>query len=227
MLSRGFLKQWARSFVAPKSTLNFRSFSLAVDQLLNPDDHPKDILVKNIPFSTEKESLLELFRSCGTITKIDLPTYPDGRGVGSCIVSFTTSEAATAALAHDGIDFKGRWIKVNLNNTLKPRGCKQVFIGNLSYETNEDSVRKFFEICGKVIGVRLAQDGATGKFRGFGHVEFEDTTSVDEAMLLNGTDISGRTIRVSYARAKEHGGKGVKNGGRVKHGGRQRKRRDN
>lgn len=224
MISRGFLKQWTRTVMAPKSTLKLRTFSSAVDALMNPANGLKEIIVKNIPFTTQEECVRDLFDSCGTITNIDIPTYPDGRGVGSCVVSFTTSEAATAALAHDGLDFNGRWMKVKLNGQyerqdhVKPQGCRQIFIGNLHYGTDEESVQEVFGNCGEIISVRLAQDHETGKFRGFGHVEFADTASVDEAMNLNGADICGRSVRISYARARQPrtGGEyGEKHGGKV------------
>jgi nucleolin len=81
----------------------------------------------------------------------------------------------------------------------KPDGCTTVFIGNLSYQINEDEVYEFFSTCGNIKEIRWNQ----GDFKGYGWVEFDDTNSPDEAMKLNGKDLAGRAIRIDYAAPKK------------------------
>ncbi len=47
-----------------------------------------------------------------------------------------------------------------------------VFVGNLTFTTDEDSLRDVFSDCGNIVSVRIARDRESGKSRGFGHVEF-------------------------------------------------------
>ncbi|RLO00107.1 hypothetical protein DYB28_010882, partial [Aphanomyces astaci] len=63
----------------------------------------------------------------------------------------------------------------------KPEGCLSIFVGNLSWNIDEDTLRATFEHCGPIESVRLATDRETGDFRGFGHVDFGTSNSVPAA----------------------------------------------
>ncbi len=78
-----------------------------------------------------------------------------------------------------------------------------IYVGNLPYQTTEDDLRASFENFGEVISVRIIQDRATGRSKGFGFVEMPDEESAETAIAaLNGKDFSGRNIRVNQARPK-------------------------
>ncbi len=94
----------------------------------------------------------------------------------------------------------------------KPEGCCTVFCGNLSWNIDEDSLREAFQECGEISQVRFATDRETGDFKGFGHIEFVETESADNAIAMAGTDILGRAVRVDYAADRRGGGGGF--GGR-------------
>lgn len=55
--------------------------------------------------------------------------------------------------------------------------------------------------------MRFAKDRDTGEFRGFGHVEFEESDACEKAVAMRGTEICGRAVRVDYA-AQSRRGKG-------------------
>ncbi|ACI64177.1 predicted protein, partial [Thalassiosira pseudonana CCMP1335] len=74
-----------------------------------------------------------------------------------------------------------------------------VFVGNLSFHIDEDTVRETFKDCGEIASVRFAEDRETGAFKGFGHVEFVESEATDKAVELAGMDVMGRAIRVDYA----------------------------
>lgn len=78
----------------------------------------------------------------------------------------------------------------------------RLFVGNLSWETTADSLRRAFEAGGhKVNDVHIVLDRETGRPRGFGFVELADSNGAQDAMAqMDGIDVDGRPIRISEAR---------------------------
>ncbi|KAK7347346.1 hypothetical protein VNO80_21876 [Phaseolus coccineus] len=87
----------------------------------------------------------------------------------------------------------------------------KLFIGGVSFSTDEQSLREAFSKYGEVVDARIIMDRETGRSRGFGFVTY---TSVEEAssaiQALDGQDLHGRPIRVNYAneRTRGYGGGG-------------------
>lgn len=80
---------------------------------------------------------------------------------------------------------------------------KNIFVGNLSFNTSEDALRQLFEAYGQVDRVSILTDRETGRSRGFGFVEMTNAEEGDKAIAaLNGTQLDGRTLNVNEARPK-------------------------
>ncbi len=80
---------------------------------------------------------------------------------------------------------------------------KNIFVGNLSFNTDEDELRQLFEVYGQVDRVSIMTDRDTGRSRGFGFVEMASNEDGEKAIAaLNGTQVGGRTINVNEARPK-------------------------
>ncbi|MDR0397735.1 MAG: RNA-binding protein [Candidatus Nomurabacteria bacterium] len=95
---------------------------------------------------------------------------------------------------------------------------QNLFIGSLSYDTTDDSLKAFFESVGEVKSARVITDRDSGRSRGFGFVEYEDSENNQKAIdELNGKSLDGREITVSLAQPKGEGGN---RGGRSFGGGR-------
>ena len=92
---------------------------------------------------------------------------------------------------------------------------KNIFVGNLSFNTGEDELRQLFESYGQVDRVSIMTDRDTGRSRGFGFVEMANNEDGEKAITaLNGSQVGGRTINVNEARPKtERGGGGGGYGG--------------
>jgi cold-inducible RNA-binding protein len=95
---------------------------------------------------------------------------------------------------------------------------KNIFVGNLDFNTAEDELRKLFEAYGQVDRITILTDRDTGRSRGFGFVEMTNAEEGDKAIAaLNGTQIGGRTLNVNEARPKTErsggGGKDHRGGG--------------
>lgn len=94
---------------------------------------------------------------------------------------------------------------------------KNIFVGNLSFNTNEDELRQLFEAYGQVDRVSIMTDRDTGRSRGFGFVEMSNGEDGEKAIAaLNGSQVGGRTLNVNEARPKPErsGGGGRDRGGR-------------
>jgi RNA recognition motif-containing protein len=87
---------------------------------------------------------------------------------------------------------------------------RRVYVGNLAWDTTEDSLRSVLARDGRTVrNVEIKTDTTTGRSRGFA---FVDLGSEDEAQAaiaaLNGTELDGREIRVSPAKDKRAGSGG-------------------
>jgi RNA recognition motif-containing protein len=101
---------------------------------------------------------------------------------------------------------------------------KNIFVGNLNFNTGEDDLRQLFEQYGQVDRVSIMTDRDTGRSRGFGFVEMTNAEDGEKAIAaLNGTDLGGRTLNVNEARPKAEragGGGGGRGRDRGDRGGR-------
>ncbi|KAJ4974733.1 hypothetical protein NE237_007907 [Protea cynaroides] len=76
----------------------------------------------------------------------------------------------------------------------------KLFIGGLSYSTDDQSLREAFGAYGEVIEARVIMDRETGRSRGFGFVSFTSGEEASSAIqALDGQDLHGRRVRVNYA----------------------------
>ena len=93
---------------------------------------------------------------------------------------------------------------------------KNIFVGNLDFNTSEDELRQMFEVHGQVDRVSIMTDRDTGRSRGFGFVEMTSGEDGEKAIAaLNGTQVNGRTLNINEARPKTErtGGGGRDRGG--------------
>ena len=83
----------------------------------------------------------------------------------------------------------------------------RIYVGNLSFQATEESLREAFAQHGEVEEVAIITDRDTGRSRGFAFVTMSDDEQAQAAIeALNGTDLEGRTISVNEARPKTGGG---------------------
>jgi cold-inducible RNA-binding protein len=103
---------------------------------------------------------------------------------------------------------------------------KNIFVGNLDFNTSEEELRHLFEPYGQVDRVSILTDRETGRSRGFGFVEMASSEDGEKAIAaLNGSQLGGRTLNINEARPKAErasSGGGRDRGGRGGGGGRNR-----
>ena len=172
-----------------------------------------ELFVNNLSYKTTDESLKNYFSKYGEVesTKI-VYDKESGRpkGVGFCKFC-DASSAAEAIKDNDNLFLDGRPISVSYSNDKKGsakvrksnfkgdrnyQGEKfSVFIGNLSFKTNEDGIKNLFEDCGKIIDIRIAKT-EEGRPRGFAHVDFDSNEGVLNALEKSGYKLDGRELRI-------------------------------
>ena len=185
-----------------------------------------ELFVNNLSYNTTDESLRNYFSKYGEIesTKI-VHDKETGRpkGVGFCKFC-DPSSAAKALKDNDNLFLDGRPISVSYSNDKKGsakvrksnfkgdrnyQGEKySIFIGNLSFKTNEDGIKNVFEDCGKIIDIRIAKT-QEGKPRGFAHVDFDSNEAVENALEKSGYKLDGRELRIDRTTNKPSNTKGV------------------
>jgi len=83
----------------------------------------------------------------------------------------------------------------------------KLFVGGLSWDTNDQSLAAAFEGFGTVVEAKVIADRDTGRSRGFGFVTFSAPAEAETAIAeMDGKDLDGRSIRVNHAEDKQRGG---------------------
>jgi RNA recognition motif-containing protein len=98
---------------------------------------------------------------------------------------------------------------------------KKIFVGNLAWKVDDQELENMFAKYGEVHSAKVISDRETGRSRGFGFVEMDDSAADDAIEGLNGVEIDGRDLRVNEAndRPERSGGGGNRGGGGGSRGG--------
>jgi heterogeneous nuclear ribonucleoprotein A1/A3 len=92
--------------------------------------------------------------------------------------------------------------------------ANKLFVGGLSWNTNDELLRDAFSMHGEVIEAKVLTDRDTGRSRGFGFVTMASADQMHAAIAaLDGSTLDGRSIRVNQAEDKPRGGGGGGGGG--------------
>eukprot|EP01118_Nematostelium_gracile_P007206 TRINITY_DN2334_c0_g1_i2.p1 TRINITY_DN2334_c0_g1~~TRINITY_DN2334_c0_g1_i2.p1 ORF type:complete len:362 (+),score=128.65 TRINITY_DN2334_c0_g1_i2:88-1173(+) len=209
-----------------------------------PNSASARVFVGNLSYSIDDDSIKQAFAEIGEVRNVEwLTDKTTGKFYGCGFLTFETPEIASQALSLNGTDVLGRPMKVEpessrqgnkkapapFNSTKplsqKPEGCTTVFLGNLSFQIQDENIYELFQDCGEISQIRWLNDKETGNFKGCGFVEFVDSESTAKAVAHNGEDVMGRTIRIDYSESKpkdqnQRGGGGQR-GGRGGRGGKR------
>jgi len=82
--------------------------------------------------------------------------------------------------------------------------ANKLYVGCLSYDTTEDTLKEYFSAAGTVQSVTVIKDKFSGKSKGFGFVEMASDEEAQKAIeMFNGQEFEGRTLKVNEARPME------------------------
>ncbi|MBI1971244.1 MAG: RNA-binding protein [Candidatus Wildermuthbacteria bacterium] len=92
--------------------------------------------------------------------------------------------------------------------------AKKLYVGGLSYDTAEDTLKNFFAGAGTVESAAIITDKASGRSKGFGFVEMSTEEEAQKAIeMFNGKELDGRTLTVNEARPMQPRDRGGFGGG--------------
>ena len=79
----------------------------------------------------------------------------------------------------------------------------KLFVGSLPWSVDDEELKQTFESQGTVVSAKVIKDRDTGRSRGFGFVEMENSTDAQNAIqALNNSELNGRNIVVNEAKSR-------------------------
>jgi len=194
------------------------------------DQETKNVFVGKLSWNVDNDWLAQEFSSCGEVESAHVQMDRNtGRSRGFGYVHFTSADAVEKALAMDGKEIDGRPIRVDKSTSLDKKTVIEkraqafgdqhsppssvLFVGNLSFGANEDTLWETFGEHGDIKSVRIPTDRESGKPKGFAYVEFSDVEAAKNAhKALQGFEIDGRSLRLDFSQPRD--GAGGPGGGR-------------
>jgi len=211
--------------VAKKAGKSVKEF----DEMPKEEKDKLTLFVKNFDDECSEDAIQAHFVECAAVK---MPTKPDGSTRGFAFVYFEEESQVDAALEkYQGSDLGGSAIMVDYSGdkskkvkakTPKSPGqssgapssgkSKTLFVRNLSYDTDEHSLKAAFD---GAVAARVATHRDTGNPRGFGYVDFENEDDAETAFAaMNGKEVDGREVALDYAAERGSGGGDRGRGGR-------------
>ena len=90
----------------------------------------------------------------------------------------------------------------------------KLYVGNLSYGTNDQALTDLFSQCGSVSSVKVIMDRDTGRSKGFAFIEMGSDDEAQAAIQnFDGKEHDGRQMRVNEAKPQERNDRGGRGGG--------------
>jgi len=166
------------------------------------------IYVGNLNFDTTMEDLSAAFAEYGEVKDCFIPTDYDGNPRGFGFIQMAEEDALNAIDGLNGTELDGRTL--NVNKSL-PKGTKatpkqiKLYVGNLSWGTEEGSLCELFEEYGTVVDCYIPTDRETGQHRGFAFVTMGPDDALRAADETDGYELDGRILRVNEAQPKGSG----------------------
>uniref|UniRef100_A0A7S2VYY9 RRM domain-containing protein n=1 Tax=Eucampia antarctica TaxID=49252 RepID=A0A7S2VYY9_9STRA len=185
------------------------------------------LFLGNLPFTVDDTTLKEFL--LGEVTHIKWITDKEtGRFYGSAFIEMRNSRDAAQAVSKNDSDLMGRPMRINYAPSRpgdvwppkakvitgggqaggsgvkamreKPADCVKMFVGNLSYEIDDDKITKFFaSVEVEMKAVRWQHHKDSGDFKGCAFVEFWNTEACEKAGTLNGKNLLARPIRMDWS----------------------------
>jgi len=172
------------------------------------------LFVTGLAYSVTDEVLRRDFEECGELTDVKLlKDKVTGESKGIAYLTFKDKAGFDSALEYDGEEYGGRKLRVQKAEAkgsgrgsagpgVKPNGCISVVVKGLAEDVTKSDLETTFKDCGNgPSNVGLLMDKATGKSRCTARIDFgDDGWGVEEAIKLNGSDLKGKPMVMTYCK---------------------------
>lgn len=190
------------------------------------DSRKNGVWIGNLSFDTTKEDITRFIvgKTKETdveiteedLVRVNMPLAKnDGKQIknkGFCYVDFKTQEQVEAAiklsesqlngrnlLIKNSKSYEGRPDKTDLVSMSKNPPSRILFVGNLSFDTTDELLRKHFQHCGEIVKIRMATFQDSGKCKGFAFVDFKNEEGATNALKDKSCrKIAGRPLRMEF-----------------------------
>ncbi|KAK1443610.1 RNA-binding protein [Babesia gibsoni] len=173
----------------------------------------KRLYIGNLPSGTKFKDLASFFRSAlripesnnneATLEPAISKTEIFNEDQGYCFLEFSTSELADECFKLDGINYKGKIVKIRRPieyGTTSSSEDTKVFVQNIPPTVSEGDVKELLEKHGKLRSCNLAKDLKTGEHKGYGFFEYDDSRAAKMAVChLNGYVMDRNVLSVKHA----------------------------
>ncbi|XP_067301810.1 heterogeneous nuclear ribonucleoprotein A1b isoform X2 [Pseudorasbora parva] len=171
----------------------------------------RKLFIGGLSFETTDDSLRAHFEQWGTLTDCVVMKDPNtkrSRGFGFVTYSGVTEvDAAMDARPHkvDGrlVEPKRAVSREDSNKPFAHTTVKKIFVGGIKDDTEENHLRDYFDVFGKIEAVEIMVDHKTGNKRGFAFVTFDDHDSVDRIVIQKYHTVNGHNCEVRKALSKQ------------------------
>lgn len=167
----------------------------------------------NLPFTCDSAEVAGIIQEHGSVEMVEV-IYDRNTGTsrGFGFATMSSVEDVNAVVENlDGSQFGGRTLRVKLRDKSRMaqrnqssnssvEGQHRVYIGNLSWEVNEEILSEVLREYGSLVNAKVVYDRATGRSRGFGFINFSKQSEAEAAVAsLNRKELEGRSMRVDLA----------------------------
>ena len=146
--------------------------------------------VLSIPYESTPADLAAFFADCGEIISQDWTSKQVKKGMAHVTVD---SADVAKFLKKNGEKLGARSLKIREWLPSLQKEETWLYVGNLSFNIEEEAIRKFFSPVGELKEIQWGMNKDTKKFKGYVHVEFSDGNAAKRAIsTLNGVECMGR-----------------------------------
>ncbi|XP_021945288.1 RNA-binding protein 34 isoform X2 [Folsomia candida] len=195
-------------------------------KIKDPELEARTLFVGNVPKATKNKEISKLFEPfggsvetirlrCGVPSKptmskkvaMNRKDFHPERDSITAYIRFSCREDALRVKEEgqrEELTLDGHHLVLDMaDGSLQRDYSKTVYVGNLNFGTQDNELWEFFAECGKIESVRIIRDRDTGYGKGFGYVNFLETSSVELALAKNDALFKKRPLRVSLHRRRE------------------------
>ncbi|KAF4976898.1 hypothetical protein FZEAL_6500 [Fusarium zealandicum] len=177
-------------------------------QLTVKSGHDLTVYVANYPPVADEKYIRNVFKDCGEILSVRMPSLKVNVHRRFCYISFRDREASAKAVRKEGLLLDGRYKLLSKYSDPSQKKARQgalaegreIHIANLDRSVSDDGLKEVFAKYGNVTRVNIPQTLA-GKNKGFAFIDFATKEEAEEAVAeMNNTKFRSQILEVALSK---------------------------